>query len=74
LPAEQWTVTSRLLGRDLEPVSEPLLPLQPRHHAAGAIAFPYPGDYEIKFTVRIGELDEATVRTTISVGDDTSTR
>jgi copper transport protein len=74
LPADQWTVTSRLLGRDLEPVSEPLLPLQPRHHAAGAIAFPYPGDYEIKFTVRIGELNEATVKTTIPVGADTSSR
>ena len=74
LPADQWTVTSRLLGRDLEPVSEPLLPLQPRHHAAGAITFPYPGDYEIKFTVRIGELNEATVTTTIPVGSDTSSR
>jgi copper transport protein len=67
LPAEQWTVTARLLGRDLEPVSTPLLPLIPRHHAAGAITFPLPGTYEIKFTVRIGALDEATVRTTVAV-------
>jgi copper transport protein len=74
LPADQWTVTSQLLGRDLEPVTEPLLPLQPRHHAAGAITFPYPGTYEVKFTVRIGELNQATVRTTISVPSDTSTR
>ncbi|MCU7722648.1 copper resistance protein CopC/CopD [Actinoplanes sp. KI2] len=74
LPADQWTVTSRLLGRDLEPVSQPLLPLQPRHHAAGAITFPYPGNYEIKFTVRIGELDEATVQTTISIGSDPAAR
>jgi copper transport protein len=55
-------------------VTEPLLPLQPRHHAAGAITFPYPGAYEITFTVRIGELDQATVRTTISVPPDTSKR
>ncbi|WP_030435734.1 copper resistance CopC/CopD family protein [Actinoplanes subtropicus] len=74
LPADQWTVTSRLLGRDLEPVSQPLLPLQPRHHAAGAIAFPYPGNYEVSFTIRIGELDEATVRTTIAIGADTTSR
>jgi copper transport protein len=74
LPADEWTVTSQLLGRDLEPVTEPLLPLQPRHHAAGAITFPFPGRYEIKFTVRIGELDQATVKTTISVPADTSTR
>lgn len=74
LPADEWTVTSQLLGRDLEPVTEPLLPLQPRHHAAGAITFPYPGTYEIKFTVRIGELNQATVKTTINVPADTSTR
>jgi len=74
LPADQWTVTSQLLGQDVEPVSEPLLPLQPRHHAAGAITFPFPGTYEIKFTVRIGELDQATVKTTISVPVDTSRR
>jgi copper transport protein len=73
-PAQEWTVTSQLLGRDLEPVTEPLLPLQPRHHAAGAITFPFPGRYEVRFTVRIGELDQATVKTTISVPADTSTR
>jgi copper transport protein len=68
LPAEQWTVTSRLLGdQDLEPVSQPLLPLIPRHHAAGAITFPYPGTYEIKFTVRTTAIDEDTVTTTIKV-------
>ncbi|MFC7277799.1 copper resistance CopC/CopD family protein [Paractinoplanes rhizophilus] len=70
LPADEWTVTSRLLGRDLEPVTEPLLPLQPRNHAAGAITFPFPGRYEVKFTVRIGELDQAAVKTVISVPAD----
>ncbi|WP_433359609.1 copper resistance CopC/CopD family protein [Actinoplanes sp. CA-142083] len=74
LPADEWTVTSQLLGRDLEPVTEPLLPLRPRHHAAGAITFPFAGRYEIKFTVRIGELNQATVKTVISVPADTSTR
>ncbi|MFF5296375.1 copper resistance CopC/CopD family protein [Paractinoplanes globisporus] len=74
LPADEWTVSSQLLGRDLEPVTQPLLPLQPRHHAAGAIAFPYPGTYEVKFTVRIGELNQDTVRTTISIGPDTTSR
>ncbi len=68
LPAQQWTVTSRLLGdQDLEPVSEPLLPLIPRHHAAGAITFPLPGTYEVKFTVRTTDIDEATVTTTVTV-------
>jgi copper transport protein len=68
LPAQQWTVTSRLLGdQGLEPVSEPLLPLLPRHHAAGAITFPLSGTYEIKFTVRTTDVDEDTVTTTVKV-------
>lgn len=74
LPAQEWTVSSRLLDRDLEPVTQPLLPLVPRHHAAGAIAFPFPGTYEVKFTVRITDIDQATVKTTITVPADTSTR
>jgi copper transport protein len=67
LPAEQWTVTSRLLGRDLEPVSAPLLGLIPKHHAVGAITFPLPGTYELRFTIRTSAIDEATVRTSITV-------
>ncbi|MGX6605305.1 copper resistance CopC/CopD family protein [Micromonosporaceae bacterium Da 78-11] len=67
LPAEQWTVSAQLLGADLEPVSTPLLGLIPRHHAVGALTFPLPGTYELKFTVRIGEIDQATVKTTIDV-------
>jgi copper transport protein len=67
LPARQWTVTSRLLGHDLEPVSAPLLPLVPRHHAIGAITFPLPGTYEVRFTVRTSDIDQDTVETTISV-------
>jgi copper transport protein len=68
LPAEEWTITSRLLGNDgLEPVSQPMLGLVPKNHAAGAITFPFPGTYEVKFTVRTTELDEDTVTTTIKV-------
>jgi copper transport protein len=74
-PAEEWTVTARLLGKDdVEPFSQPLLPLIPKHHAAGAITFPLPGTYEIKFTVRISDIDQATVKTTIEVPSGPSTR
>jgi copper transport protein len=67
LPAEQWTVTSQLTGKGLEPVSEPLLGLIPRNHAAGAITFPFAGTYEVRFTIRTTAIDEATVKTTITV-------
>jgi copper transport protein len=67
LPAAEWTVTTRLAGQDLEPVSAPMLPLTPRNDAVGALTFPLPGTYELSFTVRVGEIDQATVRTTIKV-------
>ena len=50
-----------------EPVSEPMLPLAPRNDALGALTFPLPGTYEISFTVRVSDIDQATVRTTITV-------
>jgi copper transport protein len=67
LPVEQWTVTSQLVSRALEPVSAPLLGLIPTNHAAGAITFPLPGTYEVRFTIRVSEIDEATVKTSITV-------
>ena len=67
LPAPEWTVTTRLQGQDLEPVSAPMLPLAPRNDAIGALTFPLPGTYEVSFTVRISDIDQATVRTTITV-------
>ncbi|MBU2669230.1 copper resistance protein CopC/CopD [Actinoplanes bogorensis] len=75
LPAEEWKVSAQYLGQDIEPFSEPMLPIL-RHHAVGALTFPLPGSYEIRFTVRIGELDQATVKTTIDVpaGSGTPTR
>ncbi|MEU7901287.1 copper resistance protein CopC [Actinoplanes sp. NPDC049118] len=67
LPAAEWTVTNRLTGHDLEPVSAPMLPLTPRNDAVGALTFPLPGTYELSFTVRVSEIDQATVKTTIKV-------
>jgi copper transport protein len=67
LPAAEWTVTTRLQGQDVEPVSTPMLPLAPRNDAVGALTFPLPGTYELSFTVRVSDIDQATVRTTITV-------
>lgn len=76
LPGEEWKVSARLLGQDVEPFSAPMLGLVPRRHALGALTFPLAGTYEIKFTVRISDLDQATVKTTIDVpaGSGSSTR
>ncbi|MFI5493850.1 copper resistance CopC/CopD family protein [Actinoplanes sp. NPDC051859] len=67
LPAQEWTVTTRLQGQDLEPITAPMLPLHPRNDALGSLTFPLPGTYEVTFTVRTTEIDQATVKTTITV-------
>jgi copper transport protein len=66
LPAQEWSVTAELQGQDLEPVTTRMLGVLP-HHAIGAITFPLPGVYEVRFTVRTTEVDQATVRTTVTV-------
>ena len=67
LNVEQWTVSAQLTGAGLEPVSAPLLGLIPRNHAAGAVTFPQAGTYRVRFTLRIGQLDQDTVTTSITV-------
>ncbi|RSM56845.1 copper resistance protein CopC [Actinoplanes sp. ATCC 53533] len=67
LPAKEWTVTTRHVGQDLEPVTEPIAPLPARNDALGSLTFPLPGTYEITFTIRTTELDQATVKTTVTV-------
>jgi copper transport protein len=67
LEVDQWRVSARLTGPGLEPVSVPLLGLVPRNHAAGAVTFPQAGTYDVRFTLRVGELDQASVTTSITV-------
>ena len=67
LQAPQWTVTPRYLDADLESISEPMLPLPGRNDALGSMTFPLPGTYEVSFTIRTTEIDQATVRTKVSV-------
>jgi copper transport protein len=66
LDAKEWRVTTVLPARGLEPVSIPMLGVLP-HHALGSVAFPAPGTWEVRFTVRTSEIDQATVRTTVTV-------
>jgi copper transport protein len=67
LPGREWSVTSVLTGRDLEPATTPMLGVLPRHHAIGALTFPLAGTYELRFTIRTSDIDQATVRTTVTV-------
>ncbi|GIG90320.1 transport integral membrane protein [Plantactinospora endophytica] len=66
LPAVEWTLTTALPQQGVEPTDVPMLGVEP-HHAVGAVNFPIPGDWELRFTVRISEIDQATVRTVVRV-------
>ncbi|WP_460916908.1 copper resistance CopC/CopD family protein [Plantactinospora veratri] len=66
LPAVEWTLTAALPAQGVEPTDTPMLGVEP-HHAVGAVSFPIPGDWELRFTVRTSEIDQATVRTVVRV-------
>ncbi|GAA3745068.1 copper resistance protein CopC [Plantactinospora mayteni] len=66
LPAVEWTLTAALPAQGVEPTDTPMLGVEP-HHGAGAVNFPIPGDWELRFTVRLSEIDQATVRTVVRV-------
>ncbi|MEE6262296.1 copper resistance CopC/CopD family protein [Plantactinospora sonchi] len=66
LPVVEWTVSTALPERGIEPTEAPMLGVTP-HHAVGALSFPVPGDWELRFTVRLSEVDQATVRTVVPV-------
>lgn len=67
LPVVEWKLTAALPERGVEPVTTPLLGLEP-HHAVGAVAFPVPGEWQLRFTIRISEIDQASVTTRVRVG------
>ncbi|MFC6022820.1 copper resistance protein CopC [Plantactinospora solaniradicis] len=66
LPAVEWSLTTALPGQGVEPATVPMLGIEP-HHAAGAVNFPIAGDWELRFTVRTSDIDQATVRTVVRV-------
>ncbi|MFG1606670.1 copper resistance CopC/CopD family protein [Actinoplanes sp. NPDC049265] len=67
IQAAEWTVTTRYTGATVEAVKQPMLPLPGRNDALGSLTFPLAGTYELTFTIRTTEIDQATVRTTVNV-------
>jgi copper transport protein len=66
ITVQEWTVTTLLPARDVEPVSTLMLGVAD-NQAIGALNFPIPGDWEVRFTLRISDIDQATVTTTVPV-------
>jgi copper transport protein len=62
----EWKGTAALPANDVAPVDIPLLPLTD-NHATGEITLPLEGDWQLRFTVRTSEIDQATVTATVPV-------
>ncbi|WFE27068.1 copper resistance protein CopC [Solwaraspora sp. WMMD791] len=65
-PVVEWQATAALPASGVEPIEIPLLPLTD-NHATGEISLPTTGDWELRITVRISDIDQATVSTTVEI-------
>jgi copper transport protein len=62
----EWRGTAALPAKGIQPITIPLLPLTDSH-ATGEINLPTPGDWQLRFTVRISDIDQATVTATVPI-------
>jgi copper transport protein len=65
-PVEEWRATAALPAAGIEPIEIPLLELTD-NHATGEVTLPTPGDWQLRFTLRTSEVDQATVEATVTV-------
>ncbi|BCJ36954.1 transport integral membrane protein [Actinocatenispora thailandica] len=62
----EWKVTASLPGAGIGPVTIPVQAITD-NHAIGEVALPKAGKWTFSFTLRISEIDESTVTTTVPV-------
>ncbi|HEX8628215.1 MAG TPA: copper resistance protein CopC [Catenuloplanes sp.] len=62
----EWQGTAALPAQGVEPVAVPLLTILD-NHSVGELRLPTPGDWQLRFTVRISEFDRATVTATVKI-------
>jgi copper transport protein len=60
LTVQQWSASASLPAQEIEAVDVPLIKISD-DHASGQVNFLAPGDWQLTFTLRISEIDEATV-------------
>ncbi|MEH0981000.1 copper resistance CopC/CopD family protein [Micromonospora sp. CPCC 205556] len=65
-PVAEWKATAALPSAGIEPIEIPLLALTD-NHATGEINLPAAGEWQLRFTVRISEIDQATVTATVPI-------
>lgn len=62
----EWKATAALPSAGIERISIPLLRITD-NHAIGDIQLPVPGPWEMRFTLRTSDIDQATVNSTVTV-------
>jgi copper transport protein len=66
LKVVEWKGTAALPAKGIEPIEMTLLPLTD-NHATGEVNLPVPGDWQLRFTLRTTDIDQATVTVTVPV-------
>jgi len=65
-PVKEWKATAALPSAGIEPIEIPLLGLTD-NHAYGEISLPAAGQWQLRFTLRTTEIDQATVTATVPI-------
>ncbi|MFC7530892.1 copper resistance CopC/CopD family protein [Actinoplanes sp. GCM10030250] len=66
LQVQEWKVTAALPAMGIEPMDNPVASLG-ANQGLGNLSFPFPGEWDVRLTLRVSEIDQATVTTTIPV-------
>lgn len=62
----EWKVTAALPEKGVPPITNAVISIR-GNQGIGAVTFPYPGKWELTLTIRLDDLNQATVRTTVEV-------
>ncbi|MDQ7903359.1 copper resistance protein CopC [Phytohabitans sp. ZYX-F-186] len=62
----EWRVTAALPEKGIPPIPNDVVSIR-GNQGIGAITFPYPGKWDLTLTIRLDDLNQATVKTTVSV-------
>jgi copper transport protein len=62
----EWKVTAALPEKGVEPFDNPMATIR-GNQGIGAVTFPFPGDWQLSLTIRVSDIDQATVKTTVPV-------
>lgn len=63
---EEWRATAAMPSAGVEPIEIPLLRLTD-NHATGEVALPSAGDWLLRVTLRLSEIDQASVEVTVPI-------